>query len=656
MKKIILLYGLLVAFLPTIAQVQWANKVIAVSSEKKAKGNQFKAEQALGKPNVLPAFQDSPSAWSPEKDDNSKDEYIHVGFANPLNIKQVIIAESYNAGAISEILAYDETGKSNVLYKNPNPAFVSKGRLFSTNFPQTSYKVVSIKVILHTAKVAGENQIDAIGISENDKTFKAEVLVSKNAPKNRAEKLGVEVNTTYPEANPVITPDGKSLYFTRLDYPENIKDTIKGKVYYKQDIWVSEIDANGNFSKAAHLEAPVNNRQHNAAFTIAPNQSFILLNNKYLAGGILEKGLSIARKDANGKWGQPQPVNIEGYKNINFFAEFWLDKTGNVLVMTLEESDSKGGNDLYVSFKKGENTFSKPINMGRTINSAGEEATPWIDEDNQTLYFASNGFAGFGSFDIFVSKRLDDTWTNWSEPENMGASINSAGMDLYFSKHKKIGYFSSSGDIYKIKLLDPILVLNTKALNAKNNQLVSEAKITIEPIGKGKLLNEKNGDYLVFNLELKRKYKINVEAKGFFPKEEEVDASSLEEYTEINKEVLLTPLEKDQAIRLNKINFARAQAFILPESYQELNKVIKMMQDNPNVKIRLEGHTEIYGNKKALTKLSKERVINVKKYMVNKGISKGRIEYKAFGPSNPLTREDTEEARQLNRRVEIRIL
>lgn len=641
----------------SFAQVQWAEKAIAVSSEKKGTGKQYKAEQVLGKPNVFPATGSSPAAWSPESENNDiREEFIHVGFSKPVSIKQVIVAENFNAGSISEIYAYDVQGKSNLIYKNPNIRPEGKGRLFSLPVPQTPYQVASVKVVLRTNKVKGENQIDAIGISESEEEVVIRPNVIKNATQYKPEMLGMEVNSPYLEANPVLCPNGKGMYFTRLDHPQNIKDTIDNKITYKQDIWYCDIDKQGNFSKAVNVGSPLNTRQHNAAFTIADDESFMLLNNRYLPSGILDKGLSITRKTADGKWDKPVPVEIEGFMNKSNFSEFWLSKDGKALIMSIESENTFGGNDLYVSFRKGENNFGKPISMGRAINSVGDEATPWLDEDGKTLYFSSNGFSGYGSFDIFVSKRLDDTWTNWSEPENLGAAVNSPGMDTYFSKQGTFGYFASKGDIYKVRLLEPVLVLNGKTLNIKNREPIN-ASILIEEKGTKPqpTTNSENGVFTL-KLQLGKKYRITAEAKGFFPKEEEIDATQIEDYLEQEKEILMTPLEKDQAIRLNFISFARAESMLLPESYSELDKVVKMMQENPNVKIRLEGHTEIYGNKKALKKLSKERVISVRNYLANKGVAKKRIDYKAFGAERPLSTDNTEEARKLNRRVEIRVI
>lgn len=638
--------------------IQWASKMIAVSSEKKStSGKQYKAEQALGKPNVLPAFQNSPCAWSPqEANNNKKEEFIHVGFTSPMSIKQVLVAESFNAGAISQIFAYDDTGKEHLIYKNPQVAPAGKGRLFSLAVPQTPYSVASLKITLQTGKVTGENQIDAIGISDSDTPVEIQPNLGKNQVQFNSEPLS-GINSQYLEANPVVLPSGKGIYFTRLNHPENIKDTLDGKMVYKQDIWFAELDDKGNASNPINIGEPLNNRQHNAAFTIAPDESYMLLNNKYLPDGRLEKGLSITYKTPEGKWGKPEILEIEGFESKSDFNEYSLSPDGKVLIISTEATNTLGGNDLYVAFRKDNKSFGKPIHLGNIINSAADEATPYLDTDGKTLYFSSNGFSGYGSFDIFVTQRLDDTWLNWSEPENLGNKINTEGMDIYFAKQGNFGYHSSRGDIYRTRMVEPMLVLKGRTLNEKTQELIpARVSLHIQEINDSpKPLENPEGKFNT-SLKIGKKYKISAELQGFFPQEIIIDATAISEYTEMEKDIVLKPMEKDATLRLNNIFFAQAEAVLMPESYPELDELAEVMKKNPKMRIQLEGHTEIYGNKKALKKLSLERTLAIREYLVKKGISKSRIQCIGYGAERPLSTEDTEQARRLNRRVELKIL
>lgn len=652
-----------ILYFPALSQnIQWANRVIAFSSEKQTgSGKQYKAEQVLGKPNVLPAFQHSPCAWSPQQPNNPKEEFIQVGFATPMSIQQIIVAENWNAGSIFQIFAYDETGKEHLVYKNPQVTPAGKGRLFTLSVPKTNYLVTSLKVILQTNKVAGENQIDAIGISDSDVPIEIVPNLGKYLIKYDSEPM-TAINSPYLEANPIILPTGKGMYFTRLNHPENIKDTVEGKVVYKQDIWFAQIDEKGNAFNPINVGAPLNTPQHNAAFSIAPDESYMLLNNKYLPDGRLEKGLSITYKTPTGGWSNPEPIEIENFESKSDYNEYALSPDGQVLIISTQASNTLGGNDLYVAFRKSSKSFSKPIHMGSVINSAGDEATPYLDPDGKTLYFSSNGFSGYGNFDIYVTQRLDDSWQNWSEPENLGNKINTEGMELYFVKYKDWGYYSSKGDIFKVRITEPILLLSGRTLNEKTKEIIT-ATLTLQESNsdlpaKENLVQSISNSTGSFKIELQtgKKYKILAEKNGFFPQEEIIDATTIDTRTELQKDILLKPLEKDATIRLNNIFFARAESTLLPESYPELNRIVKLMQENPNLKIQLEGHTEVYGNKKALKKLSRDRVNVVKKYLVSKGITSKRIKCKAFGPERPLSTEDTEQARQLNRRVEMRVL
>ena len=150
------------------------------------------------------------------------------------------------------------------------------------------------------------------------------------------------------------------------------------------------------------------------------------------------------------------------------------------------------------------------------------------------------------------------------------------------------------------------------------------------------------------------KYQITAEAKGYNPRTVILDPRDMDDLRKVIRNIVLTPA--GEAIRLNHLIFAQGKAHIEPESFGELDQVVLMMKDNDTMVIQLEGHTDNLGNAKANMDLSEQRVEAVKKYMVSKGISKKRIKTKAFGGTQPLTSEVTPEARNINRRVEMRIL
>lgn len=181
-----------------------------------------------------------------------------------------------------------------------------------------------------------------------------------------------------------------------------------------------------------------------------------------------------------------------------------------------------------------------------------------------------------------------------------------------------------------------------------------KASIRYSSIPTGSIFGRFNDSTFSFAIFGSSKYQITAEAKGYNPRTVIVDPKDIDASKKVIRNIELTPT--GQTIRLSHLIFAQGKSTIDPKSYPELDEVVQMMKENPKIEIRLEGHTDNQGGSKANMELSQERVDATKKYIVSKGISKGRIETKAFGGTQPLSNEMTQEARALNRRVEMRIL
>jgi outer membrane protein OmpA-like peptidoglycan-associated protein len=654
------------------SEIQWASKVIGFSSEfkniDKPQTNQYRAVQVLGKPNKLPAIGQSPVAWSPERQSNPDSEWIKVGFEKPMNIEQVVVAENFNPGSITHVYVYDISDKEYLIYRNLNVAPLTIGGRMFQIFQKTDFPVASVKIVMNTSKVPGFNQIDAIGISNNSTPIVAKInLAEKMDIKSKPENLGANINSVYQEIAPMVTPDGKSIYFTRSKHPQNVGNPEK------QDVWAADLQNDGSFAPAKNLGPPINTTQHNSSFSITPDGNTMLLNNIYNSDGTLEKGLSITRKDKNGNWSIPEKVIIDDYYNRNAYSEFCLSQDGKILLMTVQRNDAYGGKDIYFSRLKPDNSWTAPQNLGPIVNTAASETSPFLASDGKTLYYSTGGFSGYGANDIFVTRRLDETWQSWSEPQNLGPEINTPEWDAYFSISAKADYayytsYSNSmgdSDIFRVKLTEknkpePVALIQGKVYNAKTKQPI-KANILYEFLPDGANAgnassNPQTGDYKVV-LPLKKKYGILAESKGFLSIDENIDLTNYTDYVEINKDLYLVPIEEGATVRLNNIFFVRTQFSLLPESFPELNRLIKALQDNPGMVIQLEGHTEIFGRPKDQLKLAENRVKSVKRYLVENGqIDEKRIKLRSFGGTKPVCRELTEECRALNRRVEIRIL
>ena len=344
--------------------------------------------------------------------------------------------------------------------------------------------------------------------------------------------------------------------------------------------------------------------------------------------------------------------------------------------MAIKNKDTYGSRDLYISFLQKDNSWSEPKNMGSMLNSAALEANPTLSSDNKTLYFASNGRSGYGSLDMYVSRRLDDTWTNWSEPLNLGNVLNSAGWDAGYSidASGEYAYFSSSKhsnkttaselDIYRAKLHvevrpDPILLISGTVYNSKTKEPIG-AEIFYETLPSGENVGTAQADPQTGNYKIalppNSNYGFLAKSRGFVSVSENIDATGNEVYKEIKRDLYLTPIEVGQKIRLNNVFFEQGTANFLNESYPELDRLVTFMLENPTIMIEVEGHTDLEGVPTMNMKLSALRVQAIQNYLVKKKIDKMRIETRPYGSTQPITRKRDEESKKLNRRVEFKIL
>ena len=648
--------------------VQWASEVIEFSSE--LSPMQYSANQALNKPNVLPNGGENPNAWTPKNP--NRVEFIKVGFSNPMIIQQIAIGESYNPGSISIVYVYDKSGNETQVYTFNSRPIGEEGRLLNIFINPTSFEVVAVKVELDGRAVPGYNSIDAIGISDSEVPINVENLikVADNLGDDlEAQRLSPAVNSEVSEFRPLISPDGKTLFFSRSNHPGNV-----GGKDDDEDIWYSELDeTTGEWKEARNIGPVLNNKGPNYISSVTPdgNSILLLLGNEYLPNGKMKAGLSISRKTDSG-WSQPEPVSVENLYNYSEKANFYMANNRKTLLMSIEREDSYGDRDLYASFLKPDDTWSEPVNLGSSVNTASEESAPFLAADDETLYFSSDGFAGFGGTDIFVSRRLDDSWKNWSEPENLGPDINSENDDEFFNIPASGEYaFYSRGvgtdnmDIFKLELPvfykpAPVVLVQGKVYNAKTNEALGGVKILYERLPDGTEIglatsDPTSGAYKIV-LPSGAKYGYLAEAEGYVAVNANIDLNDLAEYKEINQDLYLVPIETGATVRMNNIFFEFDRSSLKEDSYPELKRVVEFMKNNPGVEIEIAGHTDSVGPSAYNQKLSDRRAKAVFDYLVKNGITSERLVSRGFGESKPVTNNDTKESQAQNRRVEFEIL
>ncbi|TWI14622.1 outer membrane protein OmpA-like peptidoglycan-associated protein [Flavobacterium cauense R2A-7] len=498
--------------------------------------------------------------------------------------------------------------------------------------------------------------IDELKVTEYPLGIK--VVPSYN-PNLKMDKLPETISSAdYEEVNPVVSADGNTLYYDRKDCPMNIEGN-------KDDIWFSTKDAAGNWTASKNMGRPLNNRDYNFVISSSPDNNTLLLGNKYAADGVSPNGagVSIAKRTVNG-WEIPKDVVIEDYINTNEYVGYFLSADNKHLLLSVERPEGLGLKDLYVSFLKEDNTWSKPKSLGNVVNTFEEEMNPFLASDGKTLYFSSKGHCGYGDADLFVSKRLDDTWTNWSVPENLGNVINSVGAELgiFLSAKGDKAYVSRTRDIYEIintVKQDPVVLVKGKVFDSKTKKTIG-AQIEYNNLKTNKNLgtaisNPADGSYSIV-LPYGELYSFMGNKEGYYAVSQNVDLTKLNEYKEMEVDLYLTPIEKGEVIRLNNIFFNSGKYELLAESYAELNKLHAILQGNQKIKIEIAGHTDAVGSDVDNMTLSKNRANSVQQYLISKGISADRITSKGYGETKFIATNETEAGKQQNRRVEFIVL
>lgn len=657
--------------LPSLAQkVKWASQIISVSSEYKDPllGKEYRALHALGRPSKYPKMSATPSAWQSMTPDSPDGEYLLVGFDTTMAVKQVAIFENFGAGSIISVDGLDQNNKIYPLRTFAPGYALSSSQVTYIRLPsKTTFKLKGIKISFNSLRVKGYSQIDAIGISDSDEPIENSLKLISDANAFQArENLGNAINSKFNEICPVVSPDSQKLYFTRWKHPDNLGANKN------QDIWVSNWQPDRTWSKATLFPAPINNDENNAVCGITPNGKTLLLNNVYGKDGTMEKGVSFSFLLRTGEWSFPKALKILNFKNKSEFSEYTLAPNGKVLLMTTETKDTFGGKDIYVSFLNSDDSWSEPKNIGPLVNTGEAESTPFIAPDGFTMYFSSSGHVGYGNNDIFLSRRLDDTWQNWSVPENLGPIVNTPQWDGYFSVSAKgdFAYFSSTEnsigaeDIFRIKIPEKAKPLT---LIQMTGQVINQK--TKEPMAARILIKSKYnpsdtlsidydpyvGDYS-FMWPAKKAFSIQIKKTGYFSKVESFDFTAEKNFSVVNRNFFLQVVEKNKSIALANVNFDQGKAELKPGFEAELEKVIAILAENSQVNLLLEGHTDNQGDWNDNLKLSLERVENVKAYLVSKGVDAGRIQTKGWGGSKPLANNLLEDTRKNNRRVEFTLI
>ena len=415
------------------------------------------------------------------------------------------------------------------------------------------------------------------------------IAQTNNLPFDKRIKLSTQVNSAEDEGGCIVTADGKYLFFVRSMAFDKSADR-------HQDIFYSVRQSDGTWGVSESLGKPVNNDFDNTVGGVSADGNTVYLNNKYVTEKKMLPGLSKTMRSGS-SWSIPQSLPVlYKFPTEGFFSSY-IAPNESFAIISMEGDKSLGEEDLYYSKKNENGDWETPVSLGNVINTKGFETTPFVSPDGKTLYFASNGHKGLGDADIFSSTRLDEGWSNWSTPVNLGSKINTAGFDGSFTTTiNNEAYFTSGegsaagpGDIYAISLVPPPA------------PAVVETPVAVVPPPPG-------------------------------------------------PEPVAAPAPEEP--KVETVLFASNAYKVTPAMAKQISKVAALLRKSKGVSVDVMGHADALGEEEYNQTLSEMRSEEVKKALQKRGISANRINVKGYGELNPVGSNDTPEGREQNRRVE----
>lgn len=452
---------------------------------------------------------------------------------------------------------------------------------------------------------------------------------------------------------PVVTADQSQLIFTAR---------FGGARNENEDLVVSTKNNNGTWSRPVSLSDNINTIRREGACTISADGRQLIFT---VCG---ERGCDLyeSRKTGN-VWAQPKSLG-PAINTSSWDAQPSLSADGRELYFVSDRPGGRGGYDIWYS-RLEQTGWTKAENLGPSINTPFDEISPYIHVNNQTLYVVSNGYLGYGGYDIYMTEKKQN---GWASPVNMGKPLNdhqdqysfivgNDGATAYYSKEER----KNKSRLYKIQLPASLVtsfkgnVLKGKVVNAKNNTPLS-ARIELFDIQLNKSVavvesDSVSGQYVMV-LPGGAEYALYVTRPSYLFQSLHFNYIQSGEIQPVIKDVFLLPVEKNASVVLNNLFFDVDQFELKQQSLTELNEIVKFLQMNKSVKIEISGHTDNSGRESHNQQLSLKRAASVADYLKKQGIDILRISQEGYGSQKPVKPNDSEKNRQLNRRIEFKIL
>ena len=469
------------------------------------------------------------------------------------------------------------------------------------------------------------------------------------------QNMGDSINSTALEYLPSLTVDGNKMIFNK-------------RINGDEDFYESD-KINGAWQKAKPIAGKLNTNFNEGAQNISQDGDWLIFTGCNYPEGLGSCDLYISYKNKNGEWSEAENmgriINTDAWETAPSLSPDKRD-----LYFSSTRPGGMGGSDIWVSHRTENGRWQKPENLGPTINTVGDDGCPFIHADNLTLYFNSNGHAGYGLSDLFVSRKNEKG--EWQTATNLGYPINTIdeegslivsadGKTAFYASDK--GDFKNGLDLYNFELREDIRAQKTfwvkgKIYDKKTNAgLPSSVELTTIDSGYvlSKLRTDEEGNYLT-TLPQGKSYAFSVNRKGYLFYSENFSMQANQNDSPMVINIGLQPLEKGSSIILKNIFFESKKYDLQPTSFIELNKVAELLKDNPSLTIQISGYTDNVGKPADNLLLSVNRAKAVVIYLQSKGIDGKRLVGKGFGEANPIASNNVETGKSQNRRTELSVI
>ncbi|WMJ74778.1 OmpA family protein [Cytophagaceae bacterium ABcell3] len=505
---------------------------------------------------------------------------------------------------------------------------------------------------------------DVAMIERNIQMCRTGIELVRDSLNVEIHNLGPVINSRYPEYAPVISVDEQTLIFTsrRPGTTGNSKDVMTDQ--YFEDIYISHKDSSGAWGEPQNIGGNINTGGHDACIGMSPDGQMLFIYKDVGMGDIYYSTLKGA------EWSKPKKMGgiINTPKSWEPSASITADE--KTIFFTSDRKGGHGGTDIYMAVKDDDGSWGPPKNLGPTINTPFDEDAPFIHPDGKTLYFSSRGHNTMGGYDIFVSEYFAEA-DSFSAPVNIGYPINTADDDIFFvwSADGSRGYFSSvreegygDKDLYVVHRPKPkvsLIVLKGKVFSEETAKPVG-ADITVTDNETNEVVNQFNanshtGKYTVI-VPPGKNYGVSIEAAGYLHFSENIFIPEKEDYHELVKDFYLEPISEGSRIVLKNVFFDSDKYVLKNSSHAELDRIAKLLINEPDVFVEIAGHTDNIGNEAYNQELSEKRAASVVDYLVSKGIEKHRMVPIGYGEKFPVATNQDEEGRQQNRRTEMIVI